>query len=188
MTSPVHNPGFRVCVRTRFCLQGTTLRAAEKLCFVSGHDFSRAVKRFKIWRALAPASLARSRTFPQHEVSFSSSHADSLQAATIEGSIFRGLTRKRGCWSGLFCFLQCVIGAQAQDFGHSGGRAWPAQHRRNADTHREPAFVCGSSGSWGTESLHGRLYSFGNFGSTAWTGGWKNDSNVFGAVASGKIR
>jgi hypothetical protein len=23
--------------------QGTTLRAAEKLCFVSGHDFSRAV-------------------------------------------------------------------------------------------------------------------------------------------------
>jgi len=31
---------FSPCVRTRFCLRETTLRAVEKLCFVSGHDFS----------------------------------------------------------------------------------------------------------------------------------------------------
>src|SRR5271156_7243866 len=38
--------------------QGTTLRAAEKLCFVSGHDFSRAVNDREKVRALAPAVVA----------------------------------------------------------------------------------------------------------------------------------
>jgi hypothetical protein len=42
-------------VRTRFWSQETTLRAAEKLCFVSGHDFSRAVNDLKRCWALAPA-------------------------------------------------------------------------------------------------------------------------------------
>ena len=34
--------------------QDTTLRAAQKLCFVSGHDFSRAVNDQENVRALAP--------------------------------------------------------------------------------------------------------------------------------------
>src|SRR5271165_6484475 len=45
--------------------QGIALRAAEKPCFVSGHDFSRAINDLEICRALAPASPARSQIFPQ---------------------------------------------------------------------------------------------------------------------------
>jgi hypothetical protein len=56
---------FRSCVITRFGLRGTNLRAAEKLCCVSGHDFSRAINGWKYSWALAPASPAPCRLFPQ---------------------------------------------------------------------------------------------------------------------------
>ena len=88
----------------------------------------------------------------------------------------------------MFGFLQCVIGGEAKEFGHSDGRAGPGQHCRNADTHREPSFPGASSGSGGTEIVDSRLYPLGNFGGTARIGRGKDDSEVFCAVAGGEIR
>jgi hypothetical protein len=64
----------------------TTLQAAKKLRFVSGHDFSRAENDRKYGRALAP------------EGCFKGSHADS-KASEGTGVIFPRQEKKENTWN-----------------------------------------------------------------------------------------
>src|ERR1700723_2784935 len=80
------------------------------------------------------------------------------------------------------------MGAQQQDFGHPGSRAWPSQHGRDADSHGDAAFDVFSSGSGRTKSLDGRPHLFGNLCGSPGAGRGENDRDVFGAVVRGYIR